>query len=340
VLNSISVGIFGIFLSGLALALYSSIFDEFSNWLLTLLFLICLTMALQNICTAVYRVSQRHREYLLTIILPKLVSALIIFLLATSAKQISLQDLLLAILIPSALISIFNVFSIFQIDVFSNLMAKFEKNEVKKAIFFCFPVMCSNCIFLFTPVFERTLIYSSYDHRFLSLYAFNYDLILKFLAVIILSLKVVFYPKIMQSVNPTKSFKRLVRLAAIVGMFFVPIFIIPGELAYKWLLNDMLDLGKYHDSTLFILLCAYVCLVSCAYIASIGVMVSGKTKLLLISSLTFLLVHVSILGGIKFFRLDYIFIPLSLVIAQSSAFIVLAIFVWRTLYVKSPPSKV
>ncbi|TOI94732.1 hypothetical protein CGI49_23505, partial [Vibrio parahaemolyticus] len=72
-------------------------------------------------------------------------------------------------------------------------------SDYVKSIFFCLPIVISNVLVMFVPFLERTVIDTMLSKDILAQYVFNFEVSSKISAVVLLSLKILIWPNIVDS---------------------------------------------------------------------------------------------------------------------------------------------
>ena len=273
--------------------LFYRLLFECSNLLFSLVVINSVLSGVIVASSGYFRAADKPFSYFFVVAGEKVVLMSSVFLLSLFFLILTAEHILLAMSFSLLLTSIVLFF-------LPNVFPVFEKDKerggraLKKGLGFCFPVMASNVLFLSVPIFERWLIGDVMSDRALSQYVFNFELVGKLVAIIIIALKVVASPYVMAGDRRVEwaRYSKVVRITLCGCGLACLALIVFCWVAYDFLIVNVLSLGVYANRFLFLIAGVYAILLVVAYLNYMGVMLTGNTKYMNYSILVFVVSHV------------------------------------------------
>lgn len=243
------------------------------------------------VASGYYRAADKAKIYFLLVAGQKIL-ALVSFLLIFYFVRNDYLAFFYGIVLSNIVVAFLVRFRLFPPDE-----GKLGIEQIAVPLKVCAAIMCSNALLLFLPWFERQFLFSHISSLELSKYVFNAELTAKLLAGVLLVLKVVVYPKVMSGSPAAEvaAYHRAMKGGAIVVCLVYLLAIAVSYYFYEPLLKWFFSDTSFSSLGYFQFQMAYSCLVVVSYISYIGVMLTGKTLLMVLGSIALVAIDLSCL---------------------------------------------
>ncbi|MDG2644853.1 oligosaccharide flippase family protein [Vibrio parahaemolyticus] len=159
-------------------------------------------------------------------------------------------------------------------------------SDYVKSIFFCLPIVISNVLVMFVPFLERTVIDTMLSKDILAQYVFNFEVSSKISAVVLLSLKILIWPNIVDSSEKEEKakYKKYGLKVVFVLISTVAIIFVFGRPLYEIMIDLFLS-ESYNNFIVFLYAVTFSALSVLLYYINLSVLLSGKTYIMTIGCL-------------------------------------------------------
>lgn len=260
--------------------------------------------------------------YLLNVGGQKTISLILLLLIMCLATTPMVEHYFMASAASSSIV-VAGIGFVSYFHIFSDQNAR---TKIRDGLRFCVPVVVANSLVLALPLIERAVLFGWAEPGDLGRYVFNFEMVAKFLSVILLVMKVVVFPSVIggnkenEIVRYRWYFRNLLFLLAL-ALCLAQVFV---YFAYDWVLS-VSGMSEYADRKIFMFATFYSVMLILGYMLNVGVMVTGKTKFMSYGAALMLMCHVAGL---------YIMVPvfgvygaaMSLVMSQAIHLLVLYFF--------------
>jgi O-antigen/teichoic acid export membrane protein len=188
--------------------------------------------------------------------------------------------------------------------ILSILIVKFNifpKNENKQkniqsyviGVKYCLPIAFSNLLVMAIPLIERVIITTDLTSVALAQYVFNFDISTKLSAVILIVLKVIVWPKIVvgDATEETIRYKKVLKYGVLIVVIYLVAIVFLSSYGYNGLMKWIFPSKPLANINIFLLSLIYSSLIIISYLVNMGLLLTGKTKIMLFSCLVTLLLH-------------------------------------------------
>ena len=249
-----------------------------------------ITSAALTVASGFYRASDDGKSYFTAIGIQKVSLILIIiacFYLSNNLKNVN--GYLIALLSSTFLSLMIVKFKIFP----ENENKKMDMQSYISGVKYCLPIAFSNLLVMAIPLMERMIITTDISTEALAQYVFNFDISTKISAVILIVLKVIVWPKIVSgdAIEEIIRYKKALRYGIVIVAIYLVVVISLSSHGYDVLMKWIFPSKPLANINVFILSLIYSSLIIISYLVNMGLLLTGKTKIMLLSCLVTLLFH-------------------------------------------------
>lgn len=170
-----------------------------------------------------------------------------------------------------------------------------EPKALKAALHFTVPVMIASSISQSTPFFERTILSGTLGHEALSQYIFTSEIALKLLAVILLMMRLVVFPRLVSG-NPERersTYRKIIQWT-LPGSFVLGALVLLASPFYSIVMGLFINDHRLINPTLFSIIGIFSISLIIQYIFQMGLFLTGRTSISLYTSAAALVLHLTI----------------------------------------------
>ncbi|TWO86308.1 hypothetical protein AYI75_04250 [Shewanella algae] len=325
--NIFLLGFTGLILSFILLTIFSSV-SELSIKVVILVLFIAFISSLFSISGSLGRITQSLSLYFTSTFTPKLLLLCSIMICLYYIRKPIDYSLYLELWLLVSIVTLFFVAG--KVRALNKISSLDKKNDnknnltYKTSLFFCVPLVFSNLMAMFLPLVERYLLQGLIAPEQMVLYLFNLDFFSKVSGVMLLTLKVVVFPKIilLPENRKVEAFKKYLKLCV---LFAIGLILISPLLTYFFHNVILKPLGHsdLFDKYVSIVMIVYTLILSINYMVLIGLVIINKNKYLIITTTLTLVLHVA---GIYILSPKYGALGASLSLLISSIVSVIVLF--------------
>ena len=245
---------------------------------LSVLILAIVFTSLGTVASGLYRAKKDAVKYFMIV-----VSSKTLLLVCVLGSFYTFNDWTVEYYFVSLLISAALAILICQGDVLPSkyLNKKTTLADCRKSLYFCFPIVLSNVLVMAVPFLERSIIDVMLLEEELAQYVFNFEVSAKFSAIVLLSIKILIWPNIVDKLEEKEKvkFKKYGYKIILILTGVVSLICFFGETTYEYVVGVFIN-KFYINFEVFSFAIIFAALNVLLYYINLSVLLSGKTYIM------------------------------------------------------------